>query len=190
MKNLFLLLLAAWTISSTNAQSWTIDKTHTDIRFTVTHMTISEVDGEFKEFDGKVVSKGADFNGATVEFTAKTASVNTDSERRDGHLKGADFFDAEKHPELKFKGALQKKGKAYLLVGDFTMKGVTKPVKFNAVYTGKVATQRGAKAGFKITGTVNRFDYGVKWDNKMDTGGLVVGENVQITCNVELNEAK
>lgn len=190
MKHAILLFALVLAGLGAQAQNWTIDKSHTDIRFTTTHMTIAEVDGRFKTFEGKITSKGADFNGAAVEFTAQVASITTDNERRDNHLKGPDFFDAEKFPEVKFKGNLQKKGKGYLLVGDFTMKDVTKPIKFNVTYLGKVATQRGAKAGFKITGVINRFDYGLKWSNKMDTGGLVVGENIQITCNVEMNEVK
>lgn len=190
-QQIFALLIGMWIATGAFAQTkWSIDKTHTDIRFTVTHMTISEVDGEFKEFEGTVMNAKPDFNGAEIEFTAKVASINTDNEGRDKHLKGADFFDAEKYPDVKFKGKIMKKGKKYLLVGDFTMKDVTKKVEFPATYMGQVATQRGAKAGFKVTGTVNRFDYNVKWDRTIDTGGLVVGKDVTFTCNVELNEVK
>lgn len=170
---------------------WKLDKGHSDIRFTVTHMTIAELDGEFKDFDGKVVSAGDDFNNATVEFTAKAASVSTDNEGRDKHLKNDDFFNAEKYPDLKFLGKLIKKGKKYSLAGDFTMRDVTKPVTFAVKYNGQVPTKRGRKAGFILTGAVNRFDYGVKWDSKLDDGkSLVVGNQVMITCHIELNEVK
>ncbi|MFN7116058.1 MAG: YceI family protein [Saprospiraceae bacterium] len=187
-----LALFLAFSFTALTAQTnWTLDKGHSDIRFTVTHMTISKLDGQFDDFEGKVTSTTPDFNGSTVEFTAKTASVDTDNERRDQHLKSDDFFNAEKYPELKFKGKLNKKGKKYQLVGDFTLRDVTKPVTFNVQYLGAVETKRGKKAGFVLTGTINRFDYGVKWDSKLDNGnGLVVANEVMITCQIELNEVK
>ena len=167
---------------------WTVDKSHTDIRFTVIHMVISEVDGEFKDFEGSVTSTSDDFNGAEVEFVAKTASVDTDNERRDNHLKSDDFFNAEAYPEIKFKGTIMKEGDKHFLVGEFTMRDVTKPIKFDVKYNGQIAGRRGKKAGFKITGAVDRFEYGLMWDNTLETGGLVVSQEIQITCNVELNE--
>ncbi len=185
------LLLAFVLIGSQAIQAqtkWALDKSHTDIRFTVIHMVISEVDGEFSEFDGSVTSSSDDFNGAEVMFTAKTASIDTDNERRDNHLKSDDFFSAETHPEIKFQGKIQKEGDKHYLVGEFTMKGVTKPIKFDVKYNGQIDTGRGMKAGFKISGAVNRFDYGLTWDRALETGGLVVSEEVQITCNVELNQ--
>lgn len=189
---LILTLATAFTFSALVAQTeWKIDKSHSDIRFTVTHMTISELDGEFTDFEGKVVSAGDDFNNSTVEFTAKTASISTDSEGRDKHLKGDDFFSVEKYPEIKFLGKLIKKGKKYSLMGNFTMRDVTKPVTFDVKYNGQVPTKRGRKAGFILTGAINRFDYGVKWDSKLEDGkGLVVGNEVMLTCHIELNEVK
>ena len=172
-----------------NAQTkWALDKNHTDIRFTAIHMVISEVDGEFKEFDGSVTTASDDFNGAEVEFIAKTASINTDNERRDNHLKSDDFFNAETYPEIKFSGKIEKEGDKHYLVGNFTMRDVTKPIKFDVKYNGQIETGRGKKAGFKIIGTVDRFEYGLKWDRSLETGGLVVSQEIQITCNVELNE--
>lgn len=191
MKLLFT-LVSSFIFTSLMAQTeWKLDKGHSDIRFTVTHMTISELDGEFKDFEGKVISTSEDFNGSDVEFTAKTASISTDSEGRDKHLKGDDFFSAEKFPAITFKGKLNKKGKKYQLVGDFTMRDVSKPVTFDVKYNGQVPTKRGRKAGFVLTGVINRFDYGVKWDAKLEDGkGLVVGNEVMITCHIELNEVK
>ncbi|MEZ4777400.1 MAG: YceI family protein [Bacteroidia bacterium] len=180
-----LICLAAGLQAQTN---WALDKSHTGIKFTTTHMLISEVEGQFDDFAGTVTSTSEDFNGAAVEFSAKTASINTSNERRDGHLKGEDFFDAEKYPEIKFVGKIVKKGKKYFLEGDFTMKATTKPVKFDVAYNGTISGSRGKKAGFKITGVVNRFDYGLAWSSAMEAGGLVVGEDITITCNVELNE--
>lgn len=190
MKKAFLLMAIVLIGSQAiHAQTkWALDKNHTDIRFTATHMVISEVDGEFKEFDGSVMSSSDDFVGSEVEFIAKTASLNTDNERRDNHLKSDDFFNAESFPEVKFKGKIEKEGDKLYLVGDFTMRDVTKPIKFDVKYNGQVPGRRGRKAGFKIIGAVDRFEYGLKWDNAMETGGLVVSQEIQITCNVELNE--
>ena len=173
------------------AQSkWTIDKNHSDIRFTAIHYVISEVDGEFKEFDGSVETESDGFEGAQISFTAQVASIDTDNERRDNHLKSDDFFNAEAYPTINFSGKLQKEGDQYYLVGDFTMRDVTKPIKFKVKHIGTVALSKGKKAGFKITGAVDRFDYGIKFDRVIETGGLAVSREIQITCNIELNESK
>ena len=169
--------------------TWTLDKAHTKIGFNVTHMVVAEVEGSFREFDGTIVSKSADFAGSEITFTAKTASIDTDNDRRNDHLKSPDFFDAEKFPEITFKGVLAKEGGKYKLKGDFTMHGVTKKVDFDVTYSGTIDTGRGQKAGFKISGTVNRRDYGLNWDNKVPTGELVVADDVEIVCKIEANKA-
>lgn len=168
--------------------TWTIDKAHSKIGFNVTHMAVSEVEGNFKDFDGSLVSKAADFNGAEITFTAKTASIDTDIERRDNHLKSPDFFDAAKYPEISFKGNLVKQGGKYKLKGDLTMHGVTKPVEFDVTYGGTINTGKGEKAGFKISGKLNRQDYGLTWNNKVPTGELVVGDEVEIIGKIELDK--
>src|SRR5687767_12750509 len=121
-----MLMIAGAAIAQT---TWTIDKNHSKIGFSVAHMGVSEVEGKFNDFDGSLVSKADDFNGAEVKFTAKTASIDTDNEKRDNHLRSPDFFEAEKYPEITFKGNLTKAGGKYKLKGDFTMHGVTKPVE-------------------------------------------------------------
>ncbi len=189
MKKLFTILFAVAAVQL-NAQSWELDKSHTNIKFTVTHMVVSEVDGSFGDFTGTVTGGDDKFVGADVDFTAQVASVDTDNERRDNHLKGDDFFSAEKFPTIKFNGKIVNEGGKYFLAGNFTMRDVTKPVKFEVKYNGKVDTGRGMKAGFKVMGTINRFDYGLKWDAALEAGGLVVAEDVQITCNIELNAPK
>lgn len=180
------LLLSGSVLAQT---SWTIDKGHSNVGFTVTHMVVAETSGGFKDFDAKVTSTSEDFNGADVEFTAKTASIDTDNERRDGHLKSDDFFSAEKFPEIKFVGKLVKDAGKYQLKGKFTMRDVTKDVAFDVVYKGSIKTGQGTKAGFKLTGVINRFDYGLKWDRALETGSLVVAQDVAILCNIELNQA-
>jgi polyisoprenoid-binding protein YceI len=153
-------------------------------------MVIAEVEGEFKEYEATVTSTSDDFNGASVEFTAQVSSIDTDSERRDGHLKSDDFFNAEKFPTITFKGKLVKKGKKYALKGDFTMRDVTKKVSFPVKFNGTVDTGRGMKAGFIVEGSVKRFEYGLKYDNAIANGSYVVGDEVEILCKLELNKAK
>ena len=191
MKKLFLTLSAVLATVAAFAQTnWVFDKSHSNIGFTVTHMVIAEVSGSFKEADIKVSSPSEDFNGASIEFTAKVSSIDTQNENRDNHLKGDDFFNAEKYPEIKFVGKLVKKGGAYTADGKLTLRDVTKDVSFPVKYMGTIKTAQFTKAGFKLNGTINRFDYNLKWDRKLETGGLVVGQDVQLTANIELNLAK
>jgi len=182
---LALVLLSGVTFAQT---TWTIDKNHSKIGFNVTHMAVSEVEGKFNDFDGSIVSKADDFNGAQVQFTAKTASVDTDNEKRDGHLKSPDFFEADKYPEIKFVGTLVKDKGLYKLKGDLTIHGVTKQVEFDVAYGGSINHPKGTKAGFKLTGKVNRKDYGLKWDNKVPTGEMVVSDDVDLIVKVELDK--
>lgn len=186
--NILVALLVVAAGSAIAQTTWSIDKAHSKIGFSIPHMAISEVEGNFKDFDATVVSNAADFSGAEVTFTAKTASIDTDNEKRDNHLKSPDFFDAEKHPEVSFKGNLVKQGGRYKLKGDFTMHGVTKPVEFDVTYGGTMNTGRGEKAGFKIAGKINRQDYGLTWANKTPTGELVVGDQVEIIGKIELDK--
>jgi len=189
MKKLYAILASLLLSGSVLAQTtWNIDKVHSKIGFSVAHMVVSETEGVFKDYTATVVSKSDDFNGAEVSFSAKVASINTDNERRDGHLKSPDFFDAEKFPEITFKGNLVKEGSKYKLKGDFTMKGVTKKVEFDVVYGGTINTGRGTKAGFKVSGTINRQDYGVSWANKLAGGEMVVGDDVTLVIKVELDK--
>jgi polyisoprenoid-binding protein YceI len=189
MKKINALFIALLVAGAASAQTtWGIDKAHSKIGFNVTHMVVSEVEGNFKDFDGSLVSKSDDFNGADVTFTAKTASIDTDNEMRDNHLKSPDFFDAAQFPDVAFKGNLVKDGAKYVLKGDFTMHGITKPVTFDVKYGGSINTGRGQKAGFKLAGTVNRRDYGLTWDKKVPSGELVVADNVDLNIKVEFDK--
>ena len=191
MKKLFLTCSAVLVTAVVFAQTnWAFDKTHSNIGFTVTHMVIAEVSGSFKDTDIKVSSPTEDFNGASIEFTAKVGSIDTQNEMRDNHLKGEDFFNAEKYPEIKFVGKLVKKGTTYSADGKLTLRDITKDVSFPVKYMGTIKTAQFTKAGFKLNGTINRFDYNLKWDRKLETGGLVVGQDVQLSANIELNLAK
>lgn len=190
MKKTYFALVALLISGTVVAQqsTWNIDKVHSKIGFSITHMVVAETEGLFKDYTTTVISKADDFNGAEVSFTAKVASIFTDNERRDGHLKSADFFDAEKFPEVSFKGILVKDGNKYKLKGDFTMKGVTKNVEFDVTYGGRINTGRGEKAGFKVLGSINRQEYGLSWSNKTPGGEMVVGDEVQLNIKVELDK--
>lgn len=190
MKKITSLVALMFFVSIGYTQStWTIDQSHSKIGFNVTHMVVAEVEGKFKQFEGKVVAPSDDFNNADVEFTAQVASVDTENERRDGHLRSDDFFSADTYPTITFKGKLVKTGSKYQLKGKFTMRETTKDVTFDVTYGGTVNTGRGMKAGFKVSGTVNRQEYGLKWANKLESGEFVVADEVQIECKLELNKA-
>lgn len=181
-------------VSFTFAQTtWNFDKSHSKIGFSVTHLVITEVEGNFKEFEGTITTTGDDFENAKIEFSAEISSINTDNEKRDGHLKSDDFFNAEKFPQLKFKSKSFKKidEKNYKLIGDLTMRDVTKEVELDVKYNGTVNDPWGnTKSGFSLRGEVNRFDYNLKWDKTIETGGFVVGEDVTILANLQLVKQK
>lgn len=190
----FAALLILFGFFSINAQTkWIVDKFHSKVQFTVTHLIISEVTGQFKSFDANIEATKDDFTDAKIEFSADVNSINTDNEDRDKHLKSDDFFNAEKFPKITFVGKSFKKvgGKNYKLVGDFTMRDVTKQVTLDVVYNGSVKDPWGnTKAGFKIKGEVNRFDYNLKWNSLMEAGGAVVGKTVSIVVDLELQKVK
>ncbi|MBC7904710.1 MAG: YceI family protein [Gemmatimonadaceae bacterium] len=196
MKKIISLTLAsafALATISTQAQSkWTLDKSHSNVRFSITHMVVSEVEGSFKKFDGTIQNAKEDFTDAKINFTIDINSVNTDNENRDKHLKSDDFFSAEKFPAAKFESTsiTLVSGNKYKLVGNLTIRDVTKPVTFDVTYGGTIKTARGQKVGFKATTTINRFDYGLKWDRATETGGLVVSKEVELVVKAEFDQAK
>jgi polyisoprenoid-binding protein YceI len=156
-------------------------------------MLVSEVEGNFKTFTGSIVSNNADFADAAIDFTVDVKSINTDNEMRDNHLKSPDFFDAEKFPQMTFKSISFKKitEKNYELVGNLTMHGITKQVKFDVVYGGTVNAGKGMmKAGFNASTVIDRFDYDLKWNKLTEAGGAMVSQEVEITVKLELAQVK
>ncbi|MCB0751369.1 MAG: YceI family protein [Ignavibacteriae bacterium] len=187
---ILLLAAASFSFAQTN---WSIDKSHSKIGFSVTHLVITEVEGKFKNFEAKITTANENFDGASIEFTADVNSIDTYNEKRDQHLMSDDFFNAEKFPKLIFKSKSFKKvdDKNYKLVGDLTIRDITKEVTLDAKYGGTITDPWGnTKAGFKIDGDINRFDYGLKWDAAIETGGLVVSKDVKLIINLELNKQK
>ena len=197
MKKLFTTAAAALMMLTANAQvNWKLDASHSKVSFSVVHAMVSETEGRFKMFEGTVSSKSdMDFTDANINFTIDAASINTEDEKRDGHLKSPDFFDVAKYPTLTFKSASMKptgKGKtAYEVEGDLTMHGVTKKVKFMAIGAAKTVKDPygQTKNGFKVTGTINRKDFGLTWNAALEAGGVMVSEEVHIVLNIELNKA-
>jgi polyisoprenoid-binding protein YceI len=186
-------LIALFTQSAFAQNSWSLDKSHSSLKFGVKHLVVSEVEGSFKSFTGSVKAKDDTFADAQIEFAADVASINTDDEKRDGHLKSDDFFNAEKFPQMKFVSKTFKKtGKdKYKLTGDLTIRDVTQTVTFDVDFGGVVKDPWGnIKAGFKAVTSINRFDYNLKWNTMLEAGGAVVGKEIKITANIELAKAK
>jgi polyisoprenoid-binding protein YceI len=189
-KALLFVLLFGLTVAS--AQTWKSDLSHSRVEFTVTHLMISEVTGRFTQFDATLQQGKEDFTDSKIETTIKTASVSTDNEGRDKHLRSDEFFNAEKFPEMKFTTtSFEKTAKdSYRITGQLTMRDVTKEVVLEAKFLGSLSDPRGTRAGFKATGTINRQDWGVKWNRNLDNGGVVVSDNVIITLLMEFIQQK
>lgn len=196
IKSTALLLLAALLSLTARAQmsaasEWTFDATHSKIGFVVTHLVITEVEGQFHDYEGTVTAANDDFSDAQINFSIDVASIDTENEKRDGHLQSPDFFDAANHPKITFESTSFEKieGNRYELKGNLTMRGVTKPVTLTATYAGTVKDPYGnTKAGFKLEGEVDRFDYGLKWDAATEAGNLVVSREVGLEINVQLKK--
>jgi polyisoprenoid-binding protein YceI len=170
---------------------WAIDPTHSEIGFKVKHMMFTNVSGKFGTYDATIVTDDDNFENASIEFSADINSIDTNNADRDNHLKSADFFDGDKHPKLTFKASsfTKKDGHNYELTGDLSIKGVTKTVKFPVEFSGLMKDPWGnTKAGLNIDGKINRKDWGLNWNSALETGGVLVGEEVKL--NIELQLAK
>ena len=195
MKKIFSILLLYSLSLGATAQNiiWNVDPTHTGIKFSVTHLMVSELEGNFKTYSGKVESPSTDFNNGTVEFTIDVNSINTESDNRDKHLMGDEFFNSAKYPKITFKSTSFKKidGNKYELIGDLTIRNITKKVTFDVKNNGLMKDPWGNnKAGFKANTKINRKDYDLKWSMLTEAGGMVVSDEVDITVNIELTQAK
>lgn len=191
--NISLLILFANVFAASAQITWKADVAHSNVQFTVSHMVISEVSGRFQDFDATLVQTKDGFSESQLNTTIKVNSINTDNEKRDGHLKSTDFFDAEKYPEIIFVSkSFKSMGKNnYKITGDLTMRGVTKPVVLDTKFNGQMDGPMGNTiAGFKATATVNRKDFGIVWNKTLEAGGLLVGEDVDVVINVEMIKEK
>ena len=181
------IVMTMFSFRTTDA-TWTLDKTHAKLGFSITHLMISDVEGSFKKFEAKITSSKEDFSDATVELTADVNSIDTDNEQRDEHVKSPDYFDAAKYPSLTFKSKTFKKtgDKKYVVTGDLTLRGVTKTVSLEATggisiahpYTKKTVT------GFKVTGKFKRSDFGIA----PTVGAAMLSDEVILNANVEFEK--
>lgn len=166
---------------------WNIDTAHSEISFKVKHMMISTVTGHFTDFDATVETENDDFSNADFNFTAKTASINTSNKDRDAHLKSDDFFNAEKYPEMTFKS---KSFDGSTLIGDLTIRDVTKEIKLNVDFNGVAVDPYGqTKAGFEATGSLNRKDYNLTWSAVTEAGSIVVSDSVKLLIDLQFIKA-
>ncbi len=168
---------------------WTIDPTHSEVLFKVKHLVISNVTGSFNVFEGAAETSSEDFSDAKITFSANVDSIDTNQAQRDAHLKSADFFDVANFPKLEFtSSSFSKKGdREYILKGDLTLHGVTKPVELAVEYGGTAKDPYGqTKAGFEVTGKLNRSEYGLTWNAATETGGLVVSDEVKLLATVQV----
>lgn len=195
MKKLILATAALLLVSASSfaqTQTWKPDKVHSKVGFSVSHLVVSEVEGKFSDYD---VTLTTDAKGKLkkVDAVIKVASITTDNVDRDKHLKSDDFFAVEKYPELTFVSkSIKASGKnGYKVTGDLTMRGVTKSVTLNTKFNGQIKDPWGnTKSGWVATTTVNRFDYGLQWNNAIEAGGLVVGKDVDISLKLEFGLQK
>jgi polyisoprenoid-binding protein YceI len=183
-----LVLVLAATGSALATDSFTIDKAHSDVSFKVRHL-MSTVTGRFDEFDGVIEVDFQNLTASSVNFTIAAASIDTANADRDKHLRSADFFDVEKHPEITFASSKITKmdDSTFAVTGTFTMHGVSKSITLPVKYLGEIKDPWGnTKAGFELTTTLNRKDYGISWNKALDAGGFILGDDVAVTINLQV----
>jgi polyisoprenoid-binding protein YceI len=186
-------LLAGWPAGVwAEMARWDLDPDHSIIEFRVAHMVVSKTAGRFMDYSGVVEMDAEAQQFKTIEATINTASVNTNHEKRDAHLRNADFFDVEKHPAMTYKMKSYKKtGEGYTALGDLTIHGVTKEITLVGTFNGVSKDPWGnTRAGFTAEGKVNRKDFGMVWNKTLDTGGFVVGDEVNIRLDIECIKVK
>lgn len=168
---------------------WALDATHSEIGFRVRHMMITNVSGSFQSFNVEATTEGNDFTTAKIQFTADINSISTNNADRDNHLKSGDFFNADKFPQIKFASTkVEKKGaENFVLHGDLTVKDVTKPVTLDVEFGGIGKDPWGnEKAGFTLSGKINRTEFGLNWNAALETGGVLVSEDVKLYAEIQL----
>ena len=188
MKRLSLLLLSALFIASiSSAETFQVDLSHTQIHFSVQHLVVFKVRGNFDDFVGLIEADSKTNTLISAEATIQTASINTRIEKRDKHLRSPDFFDVAKYPQINFKSKkITGSGKDITMVGDITIKGITKEIVLKGSFLGTTTGPGGKlRAGFEASGMINRKDFGLNWNKVTETGGLVVGDEVQIGLEIE-----
>jgi len=166
---------------------WALDPTHSELQFKVKHLMITTVTGSLKSFTAELSSEGDEFTNAEISFSSDISSIDTSNTDRDNHLKSADFFDAEQFPTMSFKStSVEKDDDDYIVKGDLTIKETTKPVQLKAEFGGIATDPWGnTKAGFTLSGKINRTDFGLTWNAALETGGVMVSEEVKIVGELQ-----
>lgn len=168
---------------------WNIDPAHSEVQFKVKHLVISTVTGAFNKFEGSAEAETDDFEGAKINFALDVDSIDTNQAQRDGHLKSPEFFDVAAFPHITFESTsfTKKSGSDYSLKGNLTVKGITKEVELPVEFGGIATDPYGnVKAGFDISGTVNRKDFGLVWNAVTEAGAIMLGEDVKLVLSVQL----
>lgn len=168
---------------------WILDPSHSELGFKIKHLMITNVSGAFKNFQAEAKTQDDDFSTAKISVTVDMSSITTNNEQRDGHLRNSDFFEVEKYPELKFTSTDVEEvdNESFVLHGDLTLKGVTKPVKLNVEYSGLTKDPWGTeRVGFAVTGKLKRSDWGVSFNSVLETGGFALGEEVKISAEIQM----
>lgn len=168
---------------------WEIDPAHSSIEFKIKHLMITNVKGKFNTFSLNATTVGNDFTTAQIEFSIDPNSIDTNNETRDNHLRSADFFDVQQFGEMSFKSTSVERitGDVYKLKGSLTIKGISKPIELEVEYDGTMTDPWGVqKSGFSIEDKINRLDWGLKWNAPLESGGWLVGDDVNIICEVQL----
>ena len=186
-----LLLMSFAASASAAVETYMLDPSHTVVGFSVRHF-FSQVPGSFKEFSGTMKLDTANLDASSVDATIQTTSIFTNNDRRDNHLRSADFFEVDKYPTITFKSTKVIPGKSesnFQVVGDLTIRGITKPATLDVEYNGSgpvgiQGNSLGMQAGFTASTTVNRKDYGIVWNRQLDQGGVMLGDDVDITLSV------
>ena len=166
------------------------DPAHADIQFSAKHMMVTTVRGKFADVDGTLTLDEADPTASSGSFTVRAASLTTGNDQRDGHLRSADFFDAETHPEITFVSTAVTPGRGsdYAVTGDLTIRGTTHPITFDVEFLGLYQGFQGRRAGFHATTRLNREDWGLTWNVTLETGGWLVGKEIKLEIDLALDE--
>lgn len=169
--------------------TYNIDVAHSEITFKIRHLMITNVNGRFTKFEGKLITESDDLANAEIDFEADIDSINTNNEQRDGHLRTGDFFDAAQYPKLTFKSTSFEKegGEIYKLKGDLTIHGKTNPITMSAEYNGASKDlYGGSRIGFTVTGSLHRKDFGLEWNAALETGGVALSDEVKLMLDIQL----
>lgn len=181
------LVAVAYSAEALAIDKYVVDQAHTSVGFSVKHMVITNVKGKFKQFDGVIMYDENDLTKTSVSGSIAAASIDTGNERRDGHLRSEEFFHAEKYPEITFESKkVVKRDNGYVMIGDITIRGVTKEIEVPFEVVGKITDPMGnTRIGIEAHTTINRQDFGVSWNKALEGGGLIAADDVKVELDVE-----